>query len=573
MKKILILYIFIVFSISVFGDNILFSEGKTTYKIILSTEASSTEKTAARELQHYLKEVGGVNIPISYNPSDSNGLYIGYSNYVGNRLKVSRPMANDDSFYWVTRGDDYFIYGGSNRGTMYGVYDFLEQKLGVTWLTWDCTIIKKHKSFIMSDFNKHEIPYILYRHPFYYDAQNHIDWDAHNKVNGISGSLASEIYGAFGGFWGVHTFQSLLPAKEYFASHPEYFSLRNGKRVKDGQLCLSNPSVIKILETRILSVIKNNSSFRVFSVSQNDNQYFCECNRCKAIERKYGGHSGLIIWMINQVARKVGKVYPNVYISTLAYQYSQQPPVNIKPRSNVFIQLTDIGCCFSHSFSAEENAAFRKDLEGWSRITNNIFVWDYVTNFFHYLLPYPNVKAINENYKLLAKYHVNGVMAEGQYQSSGTGFDNMKAWLISKLLWNPYYDVDSLAKVFIYGYYGKAAPVVYKYYSLCNNQVTQNIHLKFTSEIDYALYSDAFLESASKLIDQALLLNRDSPYIYNDRVQKLQIQLLYMKVQKNRIRAEEDGSFSRFLFLLDKYKANINEGTSAEKFLKSVGDT
>lgn len=101
----------------------------------------------------------------------------------------------------------------------------------------------------------------------------------------------------------------LLPSKSNFDKHPEYFALYKGKRIKDGQLCLSNPKVIDILTKEILKVIENHPEFDIYDVSQNDNNYFCQCENCKAVEAKYGGKSGLILWAVNQVANEVKKAF------------------------------------------------------------------------------------------------------------------------------------------------------------------------------------------------------------------------------------------------------------------------
>lgn len=51
-----------------------------------------------------------------------------------------------------------------------------------------------------------------------------------------------------------HSFHDLISADEYFDSHPEYFSLVNGKRRKEGtQLCLTNPDVFELSLAKVRS--------------------------------------------------------------------------------------------------------------------------------------------------------------------------------------------------------------------------------------------------------------------------------------------------------------------------------
>ena len=45
----------------------------------------------------------------------------------------------------------------------------------------------------------------------------------------------------------------------------------------------------------------------------------------------------------------------------------------------------------------ESNRAFRKDIEDWGRISHQLYIWDYVTNFHGYLLPHPNYHVLAPN--------------------------------------------------------------------------------------------------------------------------------------------------------------------------------
>ena len=47
-----------------FKSTTLFKDGKSSYAIVLCNDASASEETAAKELQHYLKQIGGAELPI-----------------------------------------------------------------------------------------------------------------------------------------------------------------------------------------------------------------------------------------------------------------------------------------------------------------------------------------------------------------------------------------------------------------------------------------------------------------------------------------------------------------------------
>ena len=115
----------------------------------------------------------------------------------------------------------------------------------------------------------------------------------------------------------VHTFNRLVPWQEYFATHPEYYAELNGKRIID-QLCLSNPEVLKLTIAKLKEAILAEPEKKYWSVSQNDNFSYCQCENCKKIIAEEKSPAGPVIRFVNEVA----KHFPDKIISTLAYQYS-----------------------------------------------------------------------------------------------------------------------------------------------------------------------------------------------------------------------------------------------------------
>ena len=61
----------------------------------------------------------------------------------------------------------------------------------------------------------------------------------------------------------VHTFQTLVPPEKYFKDHPEYFSFLNVQRIPDGQICLSNPDVLKIVISELKNRMQDNARSKI----------------------------------------------------------------------------------------------------------------------------------------------------------------------------------------------------------------------------------------------------------------------------------------------------------------------
>ncbi|MCK5849863.1 MAG: DUF4838 domain-containing protein, partial [Kiritimatiellae bacterium] len=424
----------------------------------------------------------------------------------------------------------------------YGVYELLEKHGGYRWYSSWHNKIPKLDKWVIPELNDTQTPAFVVREPFWHDMFKG-DFAARSRSNGNRPNLKEKHGGKirFGGGMFVHTFNALCSPDKYFDEHPEYFSLVKGKRLREhSQLCLTNPDVLKIVTEETLKRIRKDPTANVFSVSQNDWRNPCECPTCKAIDDKEGSHAGTMIQFVNKVAEAVEKEFPDVWIETLAYQYTRKPPKFVKPRHNVVPRLCTIECDFSHPLNQseyEQNKSFMTDISGWSKMTDKLFIWDYVTNFRHYIGPFPNVLSLQENIKIFRDNHVVALFEQGAYNGAHGEFAELKAWLIAKLLWNPDQDVNVLIDDFMTGYYGAAARYV-KEYLLALHKLFENP--QSTCRIFDTIYAkpeitDDFMQYAELLWHRAEAAVKDDPaLLYNVRMSKIPIVYSQLqRIQKN----------------------------------------
>lgn len=575
MKKIfpiiiVIIAAFATISIFVFHKSTLFHNGKSDYSIVLCNNASISEQTAAKELQSYLEQIGGVVLPIINRDQLEEGqkhIFIGYNKKYGTEYDVERPDKNDEGFTYRNVGDNIWIYGGSQRGTMYGVYSFLENELGVRWYTKDYTHITPINKWSFKELYCSEEPFIQYRFDQYYNVEPHKDWLAHNKCNSVWSAQDNE-YGGLVAYWNAHTFEQFIPSGEYFQKHPEYFSLRDGKRTPYTQLCLSNPEVLQICIDKMKQAIAANPLYWVYSMSQSDNQFPCQCEKCRAIEEQYGGHSGLMVWFVNQVADAIKPLYPDKYIGTFAYQYTRKAPKGITPRDNVVIRLCSIECCFAHPLEeCEHNRPFISDMEDWSKIAPHLFIWDYVVNYRQYVAPFPNFYVLAENIKTFKKYNAIGIQEEAQYESLGGEFSEMKSWVLSKLLWNPNLDTNALVAQFITDYYGPAATYIQQYFELCHALIKDDTVMGIYIDENNPLYTNEFVVEANNLLIQAREVVAECDDDMRLRVDMVGLQIDYLRMMRTPKEAIADGTRDWVFDFVRKHKIELNEWTPTEKWI------
>jgi len=446
--------------------------GQAKAVIVVAADAIEPERHAADELAGFLRQITGTKFEVQAPPSvGQSRLLVGP---VAAKLAVSDFSIDDlgsEGIVIRTVGDDLVLAGGQPRGTLYAVYTFLEEHVGCRWWSSKASFIPIKPTLRIGRLNVRYVPPLEYRESFWFDAFDG-DWAVRNKSNGNSERLDEQRGGKhkYEGF--VHTFFPLIPPEKYFEDHPEWFSEIEGKRSHNRtQLCLTNEEMRKELVKNLKVRLRNNPTATIASVSQNDWHGNCQCSKCAAIEKEEGRPAGLMLRFVNAVAEDIEEEFPNVAISTLAYQYTRKPPKITRPRSNVIVRLCSIECSFSKPLADERNKKFRDDIVGWSKICNRLYIWDYTTNFRHYIMPHPNLLVLGPNVKFFVDHNVKGIFEQGAYTSNGAEMAELRAWVLAKLLWDPTLDGRKLIGEFIEGYYGPASLHIKNYLEITHDAV------------------------------------------------------------------------------------------------------
>lgn len=447
-------------------------DGRAQAVIVVAPDASEPEQYAAKELAQFLGQItGGEFKTLTQEDKQASCLFVGPAAAKWADEKFSTDGLGAEGIVLRTVGDDLILAGGRPRGTLYAVYTFLEDQLGCRWWSSTESTIPSRPTLAIDILDIRYVPPLEYRSPFWTDAFEG-NWSARNKANGQAHNVDARHGGKhiYEGF--VHTFFPLIPPEKYFAEHPEWFSEIDGKRKHEhAQLCLTNEQMRQELVKNLKQNLRNNPQATIASVSQNDWHGNCQCAKCKAIEEEEGSPAGLMLRFVNAVAEDIEKEFPNVALSTLAYQYTRKPPKITKPRPNVIVQLCSIECSFCKPLADERNKAFRDDIIGWSKISERLYIWDYTTNFRHYFLPHPNLRVLGPNVKFFADHSVTGIFEQGAYTTYGADMAELRAWVLAKLLWDPSRDGEALVNEFVEGYYGPAAPHIKAYLKVTHDAV------------------------------------------------------------------------------------------------------
>lgn len=496
-------FLIVLFLISIFlsscskNELTLANNGKAKYEIVYSGDATESQYKSAEKLGTYLKEISGAAFDIVNESSQTTKKKI----YVGN-IKEEKLQPNE--IHILTEDGNLFISGGSDTAIQNAIYEFLEQFLDCRWYAPGVEEIPSKPTIKLNPTDYSYNPDITTR-----TVHSRLFYENHEFANQLK--VTYEAFPKYVPNARVHTFHRFMPEEVFYKSNPEYFALRDGKRYPT-QLCLTNEKVLKIVKDSVASFFKSNPNSSVISVSQDDNQQYCQCDNCSKIHEEEDSPAGSIIRFVNTIAQ----AFPDKTISTLAYQYTRKPP-KIKPVPNVLITLCSIECDRSAPI-ADKCTDFTKDLEGWGKLTNNIRVWDYTTQFTNFLAPFPNLRTLKPNIELFKNNNAKWIFE--QHSNNPSDLFELRSYITAKLLWNPDNSLEELITEFTNGYYKKAGPYIKDYIDLLHNKLDENPDFFLflygdPSEAFVSYLSPALLDEYTLLFDKAEKAVKNNPEILN----------------------------------------------------------
>lgn len=402
---------------------------------------TKTFPRAASILSQYLKKITGGTFLIQ-----------SFTDIYNDLILKQAENENLDAFCYYIFDKDIVFEAPTEQAAVYAVYDFLENICGCRYFTSTEEYIPFDGNLTVQFDRQEANPVMLYREVYYRD---YFDSDFAEKHKMTSGRAKEAVWG----FW-CHSFSTLLPAEEYFDEHPEYFALYQGKRIgKDAQPCLSNPEVFDIMVKNLRKHMNEKPSARFWSVSQNDNGSYCQCEKCKEIDEREGTPMGSLLNFVNRVADQ----FPDKTISTLAYWYSRKPPKTIRPRKNVHIMLCNIEANRGMPIETDErNKGSKDELLAWGDICDNITLWDYCIQFRNLVSPFPNLKVIPQNIRFFTNHKVKMLFSQANREYEGE-FAALRGYLLAKCMWNPDVNANEVIEDFCKGYYGPAAEPILQY--------------------------------------------------------------------------------------------------------------
>lgn len=500
--------------------------GLSGYKIVIPENATECEKFSAEEVRDFVKQSTGAVLSIItdnnvvYNPLDKV-ISIGETTLKTQAGVKMNDGLRKDAFALTSVKRMIFIYGNSDRANLYGTYEFLEQYVGVRFLTADCTYVPEQKNVeLQIPLNVVKNPAFDQRQYWSNDIQNNALYAARKRLmTYFNWSQPQYGYGLYRDFdaGGHNVIRLMKSGAESFGldTIPDTAYARDidGNRLSENingewvyDICWSNginddgtfvkevktaadgtkqPTTAQLLLEGIKKVLKTNTTATMFCIMQEDTKYvLCDCPDCHEKKERYGAVSGNIVRMVNAIANELNAYNKSeqgdgrdIKIVTYSYSYSQEAPVFIKngkytiydntviPNDHVIVEYCTMdGCNHTLAINDEKQEAFHKDcISKWEWLcaqNKNLAIYTYTSNFSCAITYNPNLKTLKENVVYIYENLNRDMVTFENSVFAGDWQQALRTYVASALFWDPYAEVQPLIDEFITLTYGRSAKVV-----------------------------------------------------------------------------------------------------------------
>ncbi|MBN2580355.1 MAG: DUF4838 domain-containing protein [Pirellulales bacterium] len=551
-------------------------QGQTRWQIVVPSPQSAGAAWAVAELQKYLRQMTGAEFTLGTDDPAQTACVVGLRRDLSaaDRAALPPPSKGYDGYaiaVCVAASDgqspakpERIILGGENgRGVIYGVYDLLE-RCGCRWFypeanPSDPEVVPRLPTLEIAAGAWAVASPMKYRicggdsWTYAVDvpaAEKQLDWAMKNRYNAMSWGCANkpsliEQYAVLSGrgkkgegssrssllgelekremllHGPGHSFDHFLRAEDYFQDHPEWFGMRDGKRVPQNffgaQFCWTNAEARKTFTGNVEAFVKTCPQIHILCIGPFDGGPCCQCPECQ----KQGAGNALMVLM-KEVIERLKRSAPQVEVETLGgYPPADTPPdgVAVSPRQRII--WAHWGRYLGIGYD-DDRYDRRANLEAWRRAApGGLTVCQYYSDNFAgpWILP-PCALAIRGDRKYLLEKGIDSVYMlmwpPGCWWNQG-----LNGYLAGQCFYNVSLDPFSLIHDYALRYYGpQAGPLIGAY----DEQWAREIDLAYRVRGGSRPQDRAMLAQQRKTwIDPAVEAVRTNPLLADrvGRVEKL----------------------------------------------------
>lgn len=449
--------------------------------IVLPENPTLNESFAAGEFRYWHKELTGRAEP-------TYDVCIGRS--FGEKLFPDDIKFLEGSEGFAVREKDgkLYLFGAKPCGNSFAVYDFLEKNTDIIWpsMAEGCDrVFTPVKAVPLKVVNYREKPTFEQRvcqvnNGEYYNHPRTESYSLRLKVNSLLGSAARrKAFGFTEDDYCCHNFYQYLTWEKYKDTHPEYFGLRDGKRLRPGweaQLCYTAEGGAEALAREfVANRIDGGQPCETAGLGIDDQNNICQCENCMAPitlpdgrvlrrddDKELFDTARYWLWF-NKVAREIKRLKPDFRPNSLAYMQATKPPP-FKIEDNVIIGYVPASENMKQDFLGETNAKAWKGMQEWDARCTKWTNWQWWGCAAAY--PRPAHRVLKTNLELLSKMKLFRCKTEWIHKEGAQYVSAIEYWIYCRLMWNVNADVEALRDEFLRKAFRAAAPEMKRFYDV-----------------------------------------------------------------------------------------------------------
>jgi len=486
------------------------ADGKTSgYVIVIPDGADRTDTLNGMDLQKHLQTITGVKLPMLKESWPRRGkavISVGATKMAKEKITFG-PNAGLEEMVVKTVGKDLFLFGSSQIGTGFAVYEFLEKVCGCRWFDRFNRVIPKKPKLVIPELDIRRKPSFEYR-AMHCSLGSWVQGDPSIglSLKATHHRIANPVYGRPRAIHSFYNYCKDWPKNKLYLLAKGPNGRRQALRGNSGpNFCMTQPEAVQLFGKKLREFIAQDRKFctkykipfpYLYNITQNDcTSYYCCCDKCQAIVKKHG-QSGLLLYFINQVANDIAKDHPEILIQTAAYSFSLEPPKGIKAAPNVCVEIMHTIGNYYSPVEADDTVPFRDYITAWGKAASMIGIWDYWIFYWDtYPAPYHNVHQIKKDLSFYYRNRARTMRIESEAPDTASFFV-LKAWLGYKLMDDLSQDDTKLIDEFMKGYYGPAAAEIKEFYNyMIERQKGQNTKIFIPVKMHYKTPDRVWLDA------------------------------------------------------------------------------
>lgn len=500
------------------GALTLAERGQSRFSILVAPTAPESVVTAASELQHYIEKSTKAKLPLLAQGAAPATPFISVGDTAAARAAgLSAQGMAWESYRIVTRGPNIFIFGpdtadgektkegGTSAGTANGVYTFLEDYLGIRWLMPGemGEDVPALYAVAVPAVDRTQAPVFPSRRVTHLQSGPTVtQWENHQK---LGYSLLTRHN---------HNWAPVI-TPDLYETHPEWFPEVDGKRIEPlhvrYKIETTNPDLVQYFAEQIKKQFREDSNLYMVSMSPSDGSSdplaaWSQSRETLALmETSPNGresHTKLILKFYNEIAKIVGKEFPDRYVGGYVYSTYLYPPKDGVPalEPNLFLTLAMSPSYGYKAYRPEVKAAWDELMTDWSSQTENLGYYDLFTwlRYSGAAIAPPAPEIMSFVFPRLAQAKVKATYIYGTEDWSHGGPTN---YTLARLTWNPSLDAREVNNEFYRRGYGEsAAPAMQQLYEMvdaavkkhyiADNKASFNLRPEYMKEVLAANYSE-----------------------------------------------------------------------------------